>query len=156
MTGIYNRRKFFELATLLFKESTKEFFLATIDIDYFKKVNDNYGHDAGDYVIKRITEIIADLLPKSSIFARMGGEEFIVIFFEENESKKAILLFEKIKNKIFSENIIYNGNIINSTVSIGLVQKNNESYEIDEVVKKSDIALYEAKKTGRNKVVYKE
>lgn len=156
MTGIYNRRKFFELATLLFKESTKEFFLATIDIDYFKKVNDNYGHDAGDYVIKRITEIIADLLPKSSIFARMGGEEFIVIFFEENESKKAILLFEKIKNKIFSENIIYIGNIINSTVSIGLVQKNNESYEIDEVVKKSDIALYEAKKTGRNKVVYKE
>ena len=155
MTGIYNRRKFFELATLLFKESTKEFFLATIDIDYFKKVNDNYGHDAGDYVIKRITEIIADSLPKSSIFARMGGEEFIVIFFEENESKKAILLFEKIKNKIFSENIIYNGNIINSTVSIGLVQKNNESYEIDEVVKKSDIALYEAKKTGRNKVVYR-
>ena len=155
MTGIYNRRKFFELATLLFKESNENFFLATIDIDYFKRVNDNFGHDAGDYVIKRITEIISDLLPQNSIFARMGGEEFVVIFFKENEPQKAVLFFENIREKVANENIVYNGNIINSTVSIGLVHKNDENYEIDEVVKKSDIALYEAKKTGRNKVVYR-
>lgn len=154
MTGIYNRRKFFELATILFNESNDNFFLATIDIDYFKRVNDNFGHDAGDFVIKRITEIISTQLPQNSIFARMGGEEFIVIFFEEN-SQKAISFFENIREVIFSENIVYNENIINSTVSIGLVQKNDKNNGIDEVIKKSDIALYEAKRTGRNRVVYR-
>jgi diguanylate cyclase (GGDEF)-like protein len=89
MTGIYNRRKFFDLTNLLFKESNENFFLATIDIDYFKRVNDNFGHDAGDYVIKRITEIISDLLPQNSIFARMGGEEFTVVLTQENDPEKA-------------------------------------------------------------------
>lgn len=155
MTGIYNRRKFFDLATVLFDESNKNFFLATIDIDYFKRVNDNFGHDAGDFVIKRITEIISHLLPQNSIFARMGGEEFIVILFEE-EIQEAILFFENIREQILNEKIIYNENIINSTVSMGLVQKNDKNIGIDEIIKKSDIALYEAKRTGRNKVIYRE
>jgi diguanylate cyclase (GGDEF)-like protein len=155
MTGIYNRRKFFDLTNLLFKESNENFFLATIDIDYFKRVNDNFGHDAGDYVIKRITEIISDLLPQNSIFARMGGEEFTVVLTQENDPEKAILFFESVREKISKENLIYNGNSINSTVSIGLVHKNKDSDEIDEIIKKSDIALYEAKRTGRNKVVYR-
>jgi diguanylate cyclase (GGDEF)-like protein len=154
MTGIYNRRKFFELATTLFNESNDNFFLATIDIDYFKRVNDNFGHDAGDFVIKRITEIISAQLPQDSIFARVGGEEFIVIFFEE-DSQKALSFFENVREIISKENIVYNGNVINSTISIGLVQKNDKNNEIDEVIKKSDIALYEAKRTGRNRIIYR-
>ena len=154
MTGIYNRRKFFELATILFNESNDNFFLATIDIDYFKRVNDNFGHDAGDFVIKRITEIISAQLPQDSIFARVGGEEFIVIFFEE-DSQKALSFFENVREIISKENIVYNGNVINSTISIGLVQKNDKNNEIDEVIKKSDIALYEAKRTGRNRIIYR-
>jgi diguanylate cyclase (GGDEF)-like protein len=154
MTGIYNRRKFFELATTLFNESNDNFFLATIDIDYFKRVNDNFGHDAGDFVIKRITEIISAQLPQDSIFARVGGEEFIVIFFEE-DSQKAISFFENVREIISKENIVYNGNVINSTISIGLVQKNDKNNEIDEIIKKSDIALYEAKRTGRNRIIYR-
>lgn len=155
MTGLYNRRKFFELATLIFNEAKENFFLATIDIDFFKKVNDNYGHDAGDFVIKRITQIISDLLPKNSIFARMGGEEFIVLISEEINQEKMVELFEEIRNNIFTENMNYSGNIINSTVSIGIVQKNSNSNSIDEVVKRSDLALYEAKRFGRNRVIYR-
>ena len=153
MTGIYNRRKFFELATALYEESTDNFFLATIDIDFFKRVNDNFGHDAGDFVIKRITKIISDLLPSNSIFARMGGEEFIVIISKEDKGN-IISLFENIRNQIFIENINYNGNIINSTVSIGIVKRTDNDKTIDDVVKKSDMALYEAKNCGRNRVIF--
>ena len=155
MTGIYNRRKFFELATSLFNENVENFFLVTIDIDFFKKVNDNFGHDAGDFVIKRITQIICDSLPQDSIFARMGGEEFIVIISNEKNENEVILLFEDIRNKICTETINYNGNIINTTVSAGIVQRTNNNKTIDEVVKNSDLALYEAKKSGRNKVIYR-
>jgi len=155
MTGLYNRRKFFELATLIFNEAKENFFLATIDIDFFKKVNDNYGHDAGDFVIKRITQMISESLPKNSIFARMGGEEFMVLISEDVNQEKIIELFEKIRNDIFAENIDYSGNIINSTISIGIVQKNSNSNSIDEVVKRSDLALYEAKRFGRNRVIYR-
>ena len=155
MTGIYNRRKFFELATSLFNENVENFFLVTIDIDFFKKVNDNFGHDAGDFVIKRITQIICDSLPNDSIFARMGGEEFVVIISNEKNEKDVVSLFENIRNKIFTETINYNGNIINTTVSAGIVQRTNNNKTIDEVVKNSDLALYEAKKSGRNKVIYR-
>ena len=155
MTGIYNRRKFFELATKLFEESNSNFFLATIDIDFFKRVNDNFGHDAGDFVIKRITQIISDLLPTNSIFARMGGEEFIVIINQEDKQEDVILIFEEIRAKISNENVNYNENLITSTVSIGIVQKDENNKTIDEVVKKSDLALYEAKNCGRNKVIYR-
>jgi diguanylate cyclase (GGDEF)-like protein len=155
MTGIYNRRKFFELATFLFTKNTDNFFLITIDIDFFKKVNDNFGHDAGDFVIRRITQIICDSLPQDSIFARMGGEEFIVIISNEKNEKDVISLFEDIRNKICTETINYNGNIINTTVSAGIVQRTNNNKTIDEVVKNSDLALYEAKKSGRNKVIYR-
>ncbi len=154
MTGIYNRRKFFELATALYEESEENFFVATIDIDFFKRVNDNLGHDAGDFVIKRITKIISDLLPSNSIFARMGGEEFIVIISKEDKGN-IISLFENIRNQIFIENINYNGNIINSTVSIGIVKRTDNDKTIDDIIKESDLALYEAKNCGRNKVIYR-
>lgn len=155
MTGIYNRRKFFELATALYEESEEIFFVATIDIDFFKKVNDIFGHDAGDFVIKRITKIISDLLPSNSIFARIGGEEFIVIISKEEDKENIISLFENIRNQIFIENINYNGNIINSTVSIGIVKRTDNDKTIDDIIKESDLALYEAKNCGRNKVIYR-
>jgi diguanylate cyclase (GGDEF)-like protein len=94
MTGIYNRRKFFELAQPLFK-NTQNLFVAMIDIDHFKKINDNYGHDAGDIVIKTLCNTISKLLPKNAIFARFGGEEFTVICTQDCiDSVKA--LFENI------------------------------------------------------------
>ena len=96
MTGIYNRRKFFELANELFKESGEELFLCMIDIDFFKKINDSFGHDAGDLVIKLITKTISDILPQNSIFARIGGEEFVVVC-KKPSKEDTLELFEKIR-----------------------------------------------------------
>ncbi len=154
MTGVYNRRKFFELAKPIFKESSDGLFLSMIDIDFFKKVNDTYGHDAGDLVIKVISKTIFEMLPKSSIFARIGGEEFVALCIEDSK-EEIINLFEEIRKKIESLKTTYNGHNIGFTISTGLTQKNQTSKVIDDLLKEADLALYEAKHSGRNRVIFR-
>lgn len=154
MTGAYNRRKFFELAKQLFSQSNEDFFVSMIDIDYFKKVNDSYGHDAGDMVIKLVSKTISDLLPQNSIFARIGGEEFVSVC-KTSSKEETISLFENIREKISSLRVDYNGNEISFTISNGITSKKSSTKSIDELLKESDIALYEAKSSGRNKVIFR-
>lgn len=155
MTGIYNRRKFFELAIPIFQESKNDIFMAMIDIDHFKKVNDTYGHDVGDMVIKLATKTISSLIEQNNaIFARIGGEEFVLIF--EGINKDLILeLLESIRISIQNLNIDYNNHTIKFTISIGVASRISDTKSIDELLKKSDLALYEAKTTGRNKVIFR-
>lgn len=154
MTGIYNRRKFFELASLLFETTQNNLFISMIDIDHFKKINDTYGHDAGDIVIKTMARVIAELLPPYAIFGRIGGEEFAVIL-EKNE-QDVLALFENIKNEIANLEIETNSDTIKFTISNGIAQKNNDTHSVDALLKKADEALYEAKGTGRNKVILRQ
>jgi diguanylate cyclase (GGDEF)-like protein len=119
-----------------------------LDIDHFKKVNDTFGHDHGDIVLRKIAEILNISLRTSDIPCRYGGEEFIVIL-PETDSEKAFKLAERIRKKIENTIIIINGNKINTSVSIGLSElKKNEKF--DELIKRADIALYNAKNNGRN------
>lgn len=152
MTGVYNRRKFFELSKPIFDQYDTNLFIAMLDIDHFKKVNDTFGHDAGDLVIKQIAKTVSDMLPQHSVFARIGGEEFVAICIEESV-ENIVRIFDDIRNVIALSSVDYNGHQINFTISNGIAQKNGSVTSIDDLIKQADIALYDAKNSGRNKIV---
>jgi len=154
MTGAYNRRKFFELAHPMFAVATDDLYLAMMDIDHFKKVNDTYGHDAGDLVIKQVARVISDFLPKSAVFARIGGEEFVLLFAGCTK-EAADDMCETIRKTIASSPVDYNGHDIEVTISTGVVVKNDTTHSIDDLLKQSDLALYDAKNSGRNRVIWR-
>ncbi len=153
MTGIYNRRKFFELGNKLFDKSNR-LFAIMMDIDKFKLINDNYGHPFGDIVIKSVTKIIANNIPDNAVFGRLGGEEFAILYEADSmeEVKKKI---EDIRNKIESSQEKYGDKIVKFTISNGIAQKHVNDDTIDKLLKRADEALYEAKGTGRNRVCFR-
>ena len=143
LTNIYNRKKFNKDIQETFENLKKESaYLMLIDIDYFKKINDTYGHPAGDKVLETLTDLISQNIRQNDIFYRIGGEEFAIISTQngdEDERKFA----EKIKNIIENHNFEDIGKV---TISIGFTKlKANESYL--DWYKRADEALYEAKKT---------
>ncbi|MEB3766387.1 GGDEF domain-containing protein [Acinetobacter sp. MD2] len=153
LTNIYNRRGFLELINK--ENKIEKCALLIIDIDFFKKINDTYGHDIGDNIIIHTCKLISDTLPKNTFFCRYGGEEFMVLY--KNTTKKdTIQLAENIRINIEKNHyIISNKNTLNITVSIGLSYL--EYFKTNEYVNffnKSDQALYIAKKNGRNRTFF--
>ena len=152
LTGLYNRRYFFDIAQKMFltsKRENKSLSILMCDIDYFKKINDTYGHQTGDFILKEVANILKNSIRKNDIIARYGGEEFIILLYD-CPPKFANLIAEKIRKTI--ENIEFeddSNNIIKSTISIGISSKGNS---LEEIIQDADKMLYQAKKT-RNKVV---
>ena len=154
LTGAYNRRYFFETSNAIVAKNYRKqtpIILATIDIDKFKNINDTYGHDIGDIAIKDVVKILSKYMRNSDLVARFGGEEFCILL-EEITLEDAKSLFEKIRMKFETNKVVISDELsIGFTVSIGV------SYIVDndisKMIKISDNALYEAKETGRNKVV---
>ena len=151
LTGIYNRHKFEEIIKIEMERSYRfdsPLSLIMVDIDHFKRVNDTYGHDEGDNVIKNIVDIISENIRHLDIFVRWGGEEFIVLC-PQTESNGAAVLAEKLRGTVESKKIDVIGNI---TCSFGVT-----SYIKDEgksaFIKRLDGALYRAKDEGRNRVI---
>jgi diguanylate cyclase (GGDEF)-like protein len=155
MTGIYNRRKFFELAEKQFQEVPENLYAIMIDIDKFKDVNDKYGHSVGDKVIKAVTTIISQNMQETGIFGRIGGEEFaIVCHAESNEFIKECL--EKMRLLISELEILSDdGEIVKCTISEGFSINKPSVSSLDNLLKEADLALYEAKGSGRNKVIFR-
>ncbi len=156
LTNIYNR-KYFE--TKLEEEIErcnrykKRFSLIILDIDFFKKVNDKYGHLAGDYILKAFTKIIAKIIRTSDIFARYGGEEFCCIL-PETVGETALIISERIRGGIEETVFEYKKDIkIKITVSQGVAVFDNNNITKTELINLADKALYKAKKQGRNQVV---
>lgn len=149
LTNIGNRRFFHKKLNeqiLLTQRYNNPFSLIIFDIDFFKKVNDNYGHDMGDRVLVTYTNYIASMLRDTDIFCRIGGEEFIIIL--PNTTKdKAYLLAQKLR-----ENVEEYKAVLPITMSFGVAgyEKGDDDTSI---YKRVDVALYKAKETGRNKVV---
>ncbi|WP_163329057.1 diguanylate cyclase [Desulfurobacterium thermolithotrophum] len=127
------------------------FSVVMIDIDYFKQINDTYGHDVGDLVLKRLTEDIRSIIRSKDILIRYGGEEFI-IYLPDTSKKEALKLAERIRKHIESRKIKVDHKEFSITVSIGVAERKNEE-TLNEVIKKADEALYRAKLSGRNKVM---
>lgn len=153
MTGAYNRRYFFDAAQKYLKDAlynNEMYAVAMLDIDFFKKVNDTYGHDAGDLVIKKLAKFLKDETKGADVVARFGGEEFCVLL--KNVSKEdAVTKFVHLRSKIASSSLLYKDQQIKFTVSIGITF-GQDDVELAELLEEADDALYNAKENGRNRV----
>jgi len=148
LTSLHNRRSL-DIQINHFIAQRCPFAVLAIDIDHFKRVNDEFGHDIGDVVLQSLAKILLDVTRDSDVVARTGGEEFIVIM-PRVEAKRAYQLAERLRMRV-SESYIDPVGCIN--VSIGISGWPIEQLNIDEVFKLADQALYQAKKTGRNRSV---
>lgn len=156
LTGINNRMNFIKLADAEIYRILRyggEFALVMIDIDYFKKVNDNYGHICGDEVLRALTELINNNLRTTDIFARLGGEEFCILL-PSTALTNAQIFSEKIRKIVEAYNFIFNGEKVSITISIGLTYYSEEMGEIslEILLDLADKALYTSKKNGRNTI----
>lgn len=153
LTKLYNRRHFeseFEKEYKRAKRYKNELSVAIIDIDFFKKVNDTYGHLCGDYILKETAYLMAQNFRQTDSLFRYGGEEFVVLLTETSFQNAPVPL-ERLRKKIENYRYNYNGQEIKITVSIG-VSSNIEFETHEEMLEDADKALYEAKKQGRNRV----
>ncbi|MBA3026423.1 MAG: diguanylate cyclase [Sulfurimonas sp.] len=156
LTGLYNRRYFYEHMSEYMaeaKESAEHFTVAVVDIDYFKKINDSYGHDTGDKVIVNLADILRSNLKHNDIIARFGGEEFCLVFKNKNMSQ-TIPVVERLRAEVQNTNIKIDAHTtITISISIGLASHNSED-GLEESINQADMMLYKAKQEGRNRVVY--
>lgn len=154
LTGCLNRRGFFAIATQLAHLSQRSMFtvgVLMIDLDHFKKVNDLLGHLSGDIVLKKVAELILKSLRSSDIVGRYGGEEFIVML-PSTCPEMTVSVAEKIRSSLAQ--ITIEG--LSITLSIGIAESiidKNPQEAIQELIKQADLALYDAKKSGRDKIV---
>ncbi len=152
LTGARNRRSFFKEINAYMEEcknSGEEFAIGMIDIDKFKNINDTYGHDVGDVAIKELVRLITESIKGSDIVARFGGEEFCVLIKNIDKSS-AVELFVRLRLKIAQNIISINDKKIQYTVSMGVTFDCEEG--VEEMINQADMALYNAKNGGRNRV----
>ena len=154
LTGLYNRRYIMERIEnelISYKRNKKKFSLIIADIDFFKRINDTFGHDCGDRVLKVVSKSLQDALREQDFISRWGGEEFLILL-PETEIESGRILSDRIR-KIIEEQIIeYNGVQVPITMTFGVTV--NEDYEmIEDTIRKADKALYEGKNQGRNCVI---
>jgi len=159
LTGISNRRYFEKLANKaisLAKRTNTSLIMAMFDIDFFKAVNDNYGHDSGDKVLINFASIMCDCFRDYDIIGRIGGEEF-AICMPNTSPENAFAACERFRVAIESHEIPFDDDIISVTVSIGLSLGLGPEMNLEELLKESDLGLYQAKNNGRNQVkLYEE
>ncbi|RXK00296.1 hypothetical protein CRU98_03815 [Arcobacter sp. CECT 8986] len=157
LTGLYNRKFLEEHSKKLVPQVKRENIsvgVLLLDMDHFKAVNDEYGHDIGDKVLKELARILNETVRESDLIVRYGGEEFVVLLVGVNSEADAISVANKIRQRVRENEIdVYAGNKLKKTVSIGLSMFPQDSNNLDSVIKNADIALYEAKNGGRDRVV---
>ena len=150
MTGIANRRGFFEDANSYFEEvesNNLSLYLCVIDIDVFKTINDTFGHDVGDEVIKIFVAIAKKELSEDDCIARFGGDEFVMIL--KYESQEIVLeLLSRIQNNIAKTHVLL-GVEVNFSVSMGVSEIESSDKTIDTMIKRADINLYREKRSKR-------
>ncbi|MBF0446576.1 MAG: diguanylate cyclase [Magnetococcales bacterium] len=155
LTGLHNRRFLEEYVDTLVattKRKEQRLSILVMDIDHFKEVNDTYGHDVGDMVLQQVSSVLAAQVRTSDIVIRFGGEEFVIIL-QESEEYSGPQLAEKIRQTIENLKIKITGGVLRKTLSIGVAGYPSDGDDIWNVIKSADLALYKAKRTGRNRVV---
>ncbi|MEQ6917143.1 GGDEF domain-containing protein [Halomonas aquatica] len=154
LTGALNRGSFFETAQHLLALSRRQKSSACmllLDLDHFKMINDTYGHFIGDQVLIHFTRTIQDLLRKSDLIGRVGGEEF-GIYLCDTEIDDALRLAEKIRHAVGDSDLKIDDKAVSYTVSIGIEPSGPNDQSVDELFKRADLKLYAAKYKGRNRV----
>lgn len=156
LTGLSNRRCFdntLEKEFLRALRYNNKLTLVMFDIDHFKIVNDTYGHPCGDYILKEVANAALQTFRKTDTVFRFGGEEFVVIL-TETDIKQSEIPLERFRKTIETLDLTYQNQQINITVSIGACQLDQSIGNKEEFLQKADNALYDAKNSGRNKVVF--
>ncbi len=155
LTELSNRRSFNTEALRLFQlaiRNQNKLSCAMLDIDFFKRVNDTYGHDFGDKVLVAVAKACQKQIRKTDLLARFGGEEFCFLF-PETDLNGAALVAEKIRHAISKLEFHSGKNRFSVTVSIGVSKLLDSNDKMESMLKRSDDSLYNAKRNGRNRVV---
>lgn len=156
LTGAFNRRKFnliLKQEIGFAKQDKQKLSLLLLDIDYFKRINDKYGHCGGDQVLRDFYHVCFNSVKSSDIVARIGGEEFAILMPETNRTQ-AHVIAERLRHNISQLQVPYGADNIRLTVSIGLAQWHEyDSFNVEDFISYTDKALYQAKNDGRNCVI---
>jgi diguanylate cyclase (GGDEF)-like protein len=155
LTGMHNRRAFLEFAnseSALAKRHGRSCTCIMLDVDFFKKINDTYGHQVGDDALKAVANSIAKVIRTSDIAGRIGGEEFAIIL-PETTANAAKLLTERLRLSIANIVLSLDDCDVTFTASFGISELNHDDASIESAMSRADIALFEAKRQGRNRIV---
>ena len=157
LTGLYNRRyleSHFERMSDRLKEEGKPISLLMLDIDHFKQVNDTYGHDAGDQVLKEVAQRIVSNLRGFDTAVRFGGEEFVILL-PDSPLSTAVGGAERLCESMSSASVLVtnNGEAISITASLGAATMMAGEETLEELLRRADAAMYQAKESGRNRVI---
>ncbi|MCW8109330.1 GGDEF domain-containing protein [Alteromonas ponticola] len=157
LTGLYNRRYWQERFDMIFKlakRRDKAVSAMMLDIDHFKKVNDTYGHQAGDKVIQTLAQVITQSVRETDLAGRYGGEEFAIVL-TDTDANNARIVAERIRSAAEATKVQHEGNTITFTVSIGLSEYGSHCQSALGWLEMADQALYDAKVSGRNQIITK-
>jgi diguanylate cyclase (GGDEF)-like protein len=155
LTGLYNRRFLQDHSNQLIAgvlRRQKQISLLMCDMDFFKQVNDTYGHDAGDSLLKETSAIFRKSIRESDIVIRFGGEEFLILLVD-TEPEYGFQVAEKIRKKVEETKFKVTNTLLQKTISIGISEFPKDTDGFWKAIKFADVALYKAKESGRNKCV---
>lgn len=155
LTGLLNRRQY---ETLFRREQERvrrhagKLSLCVTDLDHFKRINDEHGHDAGDQVLKYISDLFVETLRHTDIVGRFGGEEFILLL-PDTDRDNALIVIDRLREKLQASALTVEGKEIRITATFAVTEVTLEDKTIEDVIRRADKALYEGKAGGRNQVV---
>jgi len=155
LTEVHNKRYFIEFLDRELARSARykhSLSLVMYDLDHFKNVNDTYGHLAGDHVLRDISRRLHSRIRREELLARYGGEEFVILL-PETDREGALSFAEHIRERVEAEPVEFEGETIQVTISVGVATIQGEAIDSDALIRMADENLYEAKRSGRNRVV---
>ncbi|MEL7150312.1 MAG: GGDEF domain-containing protein [Pseudomonadota bacterium] len=152
LTGVLNRRRLAELAEMVFGTHRNHGGAIVCDLDHFKRVNDAYGHDAGDAALLHFVDIAQTALREGDLIARTGGEEFACLLPGTN-AEESFAIAERMRAALEISPFTFGGHSIPLTVSLGATQLNGGPFQLDALLSRADKCLYRAKNEGRNRTI---
>ena len=154
LTGAFNRREFTSLADQESQRANRynrPLSIMMLDLDHFKKLNDTYGHAAGDKALQKFTTLCCNTLRTVDVFGRWGGEEFVTLL-PETDSEGASIIAERLRKLVSQSILVFNDQKISLTTSIGIAQYRSGEVTVEGPLSRADSAVYDAKKAGRNRI----